>query len=227
MEGMPDSSTLSLFTHVAGACPESPCPYCVLGVPHNATMQESADAYRNEYHRFIDTQENPWRYWMRSIAWNQLYVRHLTSEMPLQPGPWDEDTRGPDPPGGLYPKVPVGMVPNLPESWGSCCAARSPPPPPPIQSDSFASSSSAWLGQVAPEAEEMPLRWQYAGGKKRKWSDYEEEAMTQLEEAFQMGSHLVDLRLGEWDYRINFANMTQTSIETGTVRNVQRLCPSA
>ena len=211
--------------HVHDACPEGPCPYCVLGVPHNATMQESADAYRTEYQRFIDTQENPWSYWMRSVAWNQLYVRHRAAMMPLQPGPWDEDTRGPDPPGGLYPRVPVGMVPNLPDSWESCCEARTPPPPPPGRFGSFASASSAGVGQAAPESEELSLKWQYAGGKKRKWSDYEEEAMTQLEDAFQMGRNVFDLRLGDWDYRINFTNMTQCSIETGTVRGVRRLCP--
>ena len=64
-----------------------------------------------------------------------------------------------------------------------------------------------------------------AGGKNTKWSDYEEEAMTQLEDAFQTGTNVFDVRLGDWHYRINFTNMTQCSIQTGTVRGVRRLCP--
>ena len=162
---------------------------------------------------------------MRSVAWNQLYVRHQAAMMPLQPGPWDEDTRGPDPPGGLPHMVPVGMVPNLPDSWGSCCEARNPPPPPPAQFGSFASSSSAGVGQAAQESNELLLRWQYTAGKKRKWTDYEDEDITLLEDAFQMGKSVLDLRLGDWDYEINFTNMTQCSIATGTVRGVRRLCP--
>jgi hypothetical protein len=66
----------------------------------------------------------------------------------------------------------------------------------------------------------VPFTWQYTGGKKGKWTDYEEGVMTQLEEAFQMGWNVCDLRLGEWDYRINLKEMTQVSTETGTVRSV-------
>jgi hypothetical protein len=69
----------------------------------------------------------------------------------------------------------------------------------------------------------VPFTWQYTGGKKGKWTDYEWEAMTQLENAFQMGWSFWDLRLGEWDYRINLKEMTQLSMETGTERCVRRL----
>jgi hypothetical protein len=215
---------LSLVTNTK-ACQEGPCPYCVLGVQHDANMDDAAYAYRVEWQRFIETNENPWRYWMRSVAWNQLYVRHLISIMPLQPGPWDEDTRGSDPPGGLYPNVPVGMVPTLTDSWVSCCGVRPPPPPPPEQFGSGASASSAAVHHSAQESNVELFRWQYTGGKKGKWTDYEDEATTQLEHAFQMGWNVCDLRIEDWDYRINFRKMTQISMETGTVRSVRRLCP--
>ena len=215
--------SLSVVTSEHGTCQEGPCPYCVLGVPHGANMQESANAYRTEWQRFIETNENPWRYWMRSVAWNQLYVRHLTSVMPLQPGPWDEDARGPNPVEGLYPNVPAGMVPTMTDSWGSCCGARPPPPPPPEQFGSWPAASSQSMDHVAEESNTVPFTWQYTGGKKGKWTDYEWEAMTQLENAFQMGQSFCHLRLGEWDYRINLKEMTQLSMETGTERCVRRL----
>jgi hypothetical protein len=222
---MPPPTALGVWAN-EDECSEGPCPYCVLGVRHGASMRESGDAYRIEYERFISTNEsNPWSYWMRSVAWNQLYVRHQAETMPIQPGPWDEDTRVPDPRGGQQQMVPNALVPMLSDSWGSCCAAMGPPPGPPDKFASITASSSAGIGLAAQESDERLFTWQYEGGKKRMWSDYDDETMTLMESAYQMQQQVLKLRYGDWEYTINFEHMTQTSDTTGMVRGVQRLCP--
>jgi hypothetical protein len=221
---MSADTTLSVVANDGySTCEVRPCPYCVLGVPHNATMEEAADAYRIEYERFVDNESNPWRYWMRSVAWNQIYVNHRETTTPLEPGPWDEDTRGPDPLGGLTPCVPLTIFPNLIESWSSCCEARTPPPAPPQQFGSRASASTDGVGHGGEASDEKLLRWQYEGGKKRKWCDYLDGDMTLLEDAYQSGRSVVHVRIDDWDYMINITNMTQHSNQTGMVRGVRRL----
>ena len=186
-------------------------------------MHEVAAEYRREYELFVDGCSNPWRYWMRSIAWNQIYTRYQRTTQPMSPGPWDEATRTPDPPGGLTPFVPVGMVPNLPDSWGSCCTARTPPPAPPTTFGSGASSSTAGISAVDQATVQVPPQWRYQGGKKRKWTEYEDGETILLEEAYKSGVVVFDLVIDSWDYSINFTEMTQTSHTTGTERKVQRV----
>ena len=186
-------------------------------------MFACAAVYRREYELFVDGDSNPWRYWMRSIAWNQIYVRFQREKQHISPGPWDEATRTPDPPGGLTPIVPVGMVPNLVDSWGSCCTARTPPPAPRTTFGSRASSSTARVGAVDQTTVQVSPEWRYQGGKKRKWTTYEDGETILLEEAYQSGVAVFDLVIDTWDYSINFTEMTQYSHTTGTERKVERV----
>ena len=74
------------------------------------------------------------------------------------------------------------------------------------------------------EEEEYP-RWEFRGGKakKLKWMAYYREPTEQLEEAFRSGCQTLILKIDEWQYEIDLANLRQRSIETSTCREVRRL----
>jgi len=71
-------------------------------------------------------------------------------------------------------------------------------------------------------AEEYP-KWQFHGGKKMRWTDYDADSSAALEMAYSAGRDQCDLEIDEWVYSINFANMRQWSEETGKTRGVRRL----
>ena len=73
-------------------------------------------------------------------------------------------------------------------------------------------------------AEDEFPQWQYrSGAKQNKWSAYDRPSNEQLEFAYNAGAVMVELCLSEWDYEVNLINLTQHSIEFGTVRGVRRV----
>jgi hypothetical protein len=216
---------LGAHQSVTDKCSEQPCAYCVLDICHRATMEQAADAYRNEHHRLVSTkQNNPWSFWMRSVAWNQIYARHMAALTPLGPGPWDNMRAAAGTPAEIAPNVPMELAPSMVASWSHCCEPSRGPRCPPMRG-SVASSSAAQAPDVlrSPGPRNCDVKWQYQGGKKRKWTDYDMEFQEDLDYAAYSARESVDLIIDQWRYTVNFEKMQQYLHEVGTIRNVRQV----
>lgn len=72
-------------------------------------------------------------------------------------------------------------------------------------------------------ADEYP-QWQFKSGQaKKKWTTYDRDSNDRLEAAFVRGVRQMGLELDEWEYEIDFTNLTQTSTTTSSVRPIRRL----
>ena len=71
------------------------------------------------------------------------------------------------------------------------------------------------------------IKWQFEGGKKMKWTDYDVDSSEVLEMAYSEGRPTCDLEIDEWLYVIDFSSMSQLSMETGKTRRVRRLTEPA
>ena len=67
------------------------------------------------------------------------------------------------------------------------------------------------------------LKWQYQGGKKRKWTDYDDECQEKLDYAAYAAKETADLTIDDWFYTVTFENMEQYSHEHGTIRYVRQV----
>jgi hypothetical protein len=197
----------------------------VLDISHMATMQHAADAYKNEHHRFVTEKlKNPWSFWMRSIAWNQIYARHMAQITPLGAGPWDRRKAAAGTSTETGSTVPMDLSPSLFDSWQYACPASSEPPPPPMRRSVASSSSSQGEGvSEYPTAHSNGRKWQYQGGKKRKWTDYDDECQEKLDYAAYAAKETADLMIDDWFYTVTFENMQQYSHEHGTIRYVRQV----
>jgi hypothetical protein len=186
-------------------------------------MSEAACAYREEHDRYTSTLVNPWSFWMRSVAWNQIYSKYMANKYPMEPGPWDDEEERVN---GMFfvkkPVVPLQLIPCLMSSWSSSCSAGAVPPGPPPDPPPTEERASRWATSE-PEQEDRKVRWQYKGGKKRKWMDYDDESIDKLEWAKENKKVSVVLVIDKWQYTVNLDTMTQFSWETDTERPVQRV----
>ena len=72
------------------------------------------------------------------------------------------------------------------------------------------------------EVQDEYPKWQFQGGKKMRWTDYDADSSAALEMAYSSGRDQCDVEIQEWIYTINFEHMTQFSEETGKTRGEPR-----
>jgi hypothetical protein len=86
------------------------------------------------------------------------------------------------------------------------------------------SAAPSW--SAAPE-DTFPI-WQFEGGKKHKWTNYDAYSQEQLEHAFANNIARVELVIDNWPYTVELTdNMTQISGISGARRRVRRLSEAA
>ena len=159
---------------------------------------------------------------MRSVAWNQIFAKHMALRFPMEPGPWDDDDEKVN---GMFvkrPEVPTQLLPCLATSWTFSCGAGAVPPGPPPSPPPSDYRPSRWAASDE-EPEVKLVKWQYQGGKKRKWADYDGESAAKLEWARQNAKISVVLYVDDWTYTVVSEMMEQFSWETEAVTFVQRL----
>ena len=117
---------------------------------------------------------------MRSVAWHQIFAKHMALKFQMELGTWDDDDEKVN---GMFvkrPEVPTQLTPCLATSWTYSCAAGAVPPGPPDSPPPSDRRPSRWAS-AAEEPDEKLVQWQYEGGKKRKWADYDDESAQLLE----------------------------------------------
>ena len=206
-------------------CPVTPCPYCALGLPHDAT---SDDVLTKTKEMTCDTNKQLNKmvcsYTYRcGAARHILTLHHNTKKLPAAPSMFD--LAGPE----LCRDYSCHMAPLIDPA-----AAAGPPPrtanahpmSPPTAAGPQASTGSGstptglkrWM-----DDDEFP-QWQYMGGKrKNKWATYDPACNEHLEGAYQAGAIVVELTSDDWKYTVNLRDWTQTNCANGTVRGVRRL----
>ena len=208
-------------------CPVTPCPYCALGLPHDAT---SDDVLTKTKEMTCDTNKELNKtvcsYTYRcGAARHILTLHHNTTKLPAAPSMFD--LAGPelcrnyschmapliDPRGHMPPPPPFGAHPMSP------AAAAGPLPSTGSGGTPTSMGDSRFLGD-----DEFP-RWEFRGGKpkKLKWMPFWREPCELLEAAFELHLEHVTISIDDWQYDINLVNKTQTSLKHGTVREVRRL----
>jgi len=209
------------------SCPMNPCPYCDLEIAHDATTEQVletayqiASHFQSEFVRASLHYDTTWRA-VKAILYNQglrsasMPSLHMTCDLT-----WSQ----------------VMLVPQG-SDWTAARTYRSSPygrsasssgtsagPLPRSRNDwRTASSISPRPWNTTEEiAEEYP-KWQFQGGKKMRWTDYDADSSAALEMAYSSGRDQCDLEIDNWIYRISFADMRQLSEETGKERGVRRL----
>jgi len=221
----PASSELVGAAGPQAACPVIPCPFCLLEVSHDATLQEAGAAFRTEHERFCRAGLNPWAYCIRAVAWNHiLTIRRVLSSPPetlaQELGVWGDQV--PTEP-LRAPRVPARILPDMTAAAMDAGVQLSTPP-----GHTSAASGSASVPQIkafrAETLEEQRKhRWQYWAGKKTKWADYDDESQEQLHRAVQQRMPETCLKCGDYTYYIDLTAMLQTS-ETGSERQLRQTC---
>ena len=208
-------------------CPADPCPYCELRLPHTATTTDVLDkclAMTTESNRELN--KVVCRYTRHCGAARHI-VQLLGSDTDLPVAPTLFALLGE----ALVNDYVHHMAP-LVSPGGKC-----PPPAPNVAPPPTGASASAdkkapdWSGRKGTPkgqkrwmAEDEFPQWQYrSGAKHNKWSTYERAANEQLEFSFKNGAVKVELCLGDWKYEVDLIDLTQLSIEFGTVRGVRRV----
>jgi len=211
----------------ASQCPELPCPYCAIALPHNATSDDvlaRCTQMTTETNKELNTIVAS--YTFRCGAARHILGRHDTArKLPAAPSMFD--LVGPalcrdyachmapliDPGGQMPPPPPFGAHPM------SSAAAAGPLPSTWSGGTPTSMGDSRFLGD-----DEFP-RWEFRGGKpkKLKWMPFWREPCELLEAAFELHLEHVTISIDDWQYDINLVNKTQRSLKHGTVREVRRL----
>ena len=220
-----DSWQMVLVPQAASSqCPELPCPYCAIALPHNATSDDVVARCKQmttETNKELNTIVAS--YTLRCGAARHILRLHDTArKLPAAPSMFD--LVGPalcrdysyhmapliDPRGQTPPPPPDGAHPMSPAAAAG--------PQPSTGSGSTPQGLKRWT-----DVDEFP-QWQYQGGKrKNKWSPYEQGANQHLEGAYKAGAIRVELVLDDWNYTVDLHEMTQTNSVNGTMRRIRRL----
>jgi hypothetical protein len=232
----------------AMACPSSPCPWCILGMMHNATFDEVANQLRVRMAEWSNTGCSSLQLGIAVFAFEWILLHHQQRPYgPVQQPMAIASVRG-------------ERVFSLANHFKFCVEvvdnwSRAPPPPPvatePGQRHSSAAashSSSSWLsGDIggdnfhpdsnrgvwrshhSPDEEEETLpevhphfQWQ-AGSSKKTWRSFEEPFQTQMRCAYQNGEEGFRIVWSdEHPYTdIKFPTMEQKNVETGFIRKIR------
>lgn len=211
-------------------CPLTPCPWCTLGVAHDATTQEVRRAWNSHYIEYINTStvlemENTEK--MHALIFIfALRGEHAWPKPRSSPGELDE--RGQDEPGakrfkgdGKGSRV---RVEQAAPSWTS--AASSADGPRPSLRTPWSERPADWGNSAAaPAASAFRPRWQFQGGRQRQWVDYDDFSAFSLEVAFEKRKAECYFWVGEWRYCVKMSRLpfVQISLSTGAERGVRRI----
>lgn len=205
------------------SCPSQPCPFCALDVPHDASPAELCEKIKNVTN---DTKNDITRVveryvWFVTAADNCMHRLGSTARLPAAKSLWDLlDWRTNE----CYKYMtrqlqqrhqnqPRTQTEQADDVVGAAAAATS-----------SSGSSGPTRGTKRQRLGVDYPQWQYKGGKKKTtWQDYDMETNHLLESACWQGLTSIDFVLDEWTYTVNFRTLSQTSHETGTVREVQRV----
>ena len=213
------------------ACPSTPCPFCDLGIGHNATKEQvleycfkMASWFQGEFVRASLHYDTTWRA-VKDILFKQgirtvsMPTLHMSCELL-----WTEHTLlppRPDRPQASFPRAtPYDRPSRSAGSWQRWSGHGHD-----WRTSSSSASAEPWT--TVETVEEKYPKWQFEGGKKMKWTDYDADSSEALEMAYLSGRPTCDLEIDEWLYSIDFLCMTQLSTETGKKRGVRRLTEPA
>ena len=209
----------------ASQCPELPCPYCAIALPHNATSDDVLARCKQmttdtnaELNRIVSS------YTRRIGAARHILRLHDTAKkLPAAPSMFD--LVGPE----LCRDYSCHMAPLIDPAAAAGPAPRPANAPPMSPPTAAGPQASTWSGSTPTglkrwmDDDEFP-QWQYMGGKKKnKWATYDSACNETLEGAYQAGAIVVELTNDHWKYTVNLRDWTQTNCANGTVRGVRRL----
>ena len=220
------STETGVVAHLAGAVPTTrglacsmqPCPYCELGVPHNMNLEAIQ-------HQWYLIHSNHWEmqrecvvaYHKKLLAFQNIMVLHGKLAQP--PPPFDGHATG-GPSSGVGPETATPAPQRAPEQPTEAAASPTRVPEEPT----FYKRGGVYYESYFHFASRRGFVWQYEGGKKKKWTEYDDPVQEDIEQAFQDNNRgTYDLFFQEWGYTLDFSNMSQKSLDTGTLRAIRRV----
>ena len=199
-------------------CARHVCPWCILGVEHQADIARAAHAWQLEHESFTRGDINPWKYWITSCAWNWIWTMHCVQVQPpartlADQGIWGvttPDTQPSIPP----PPPPHSLLPSMDAS--ATAAKRILRQAEAAFSADDSSRSSSWRGHHGGSAGIVPgveggshCVVEYWGGKATGWQPYDEVVQGILQAARAAGKSRVEVQSGGRDYIICMETMQQ------------------
>jgi hypothetical protein len=199
-------------------CNRRMCPWCILGVEHQADIAEAAHAWQLEHESFTQGDINPWKYWIASCAWNWIWTMHCVQVRPpartlADQGIWGVTT--PDTQASVPPPPPPQSL--LPSMDASAAAARRLVREAEAQIESGASSrSSSWrdnrggAGEIPVGAVGgQPCIVEFFGGRSTGWQAYAPNIQAILQAARSSGNLRVEISSDGRTYIICMQTMQQ------------------
>jgi hypothetical protein len=213
-------------------CDKKVCPWCILGIAHNAAVTAAAEAWQREHELFTNAEINPWRYWISSCAWNWIWTMHSVQIQPpartlADQGIWGVTTsddqasvQPPPPPSSLV----ASMHGSMTEASHLVRLAKN------ARSADARSSSSSLREPVVAHSGVVPVAegWstgflEYYAGKKTGWKAYPADVQETLREALRAGIEMVEVMCDGKVYNVCLLTMQQRrkGIDDGNARAVR------
>ena len=214
---LPDESDAAEAS-IRQRCARHVCPWCILGVEHQADIARAAHAWQLEHESFTRGDINPWKYWITSCAWNWIWTMHCVQVQPpartlADQGIWGVTT--PDTQPSIPPPPPLqSLMPSMDVSATAAKRIRRQAAAAFSMDDS--SRSSSWRGQHGGSTGIIPgvaggsqCVVGYWGGKATGWQPYDEVVQGILQAARAAGKLRVEVKSGGRDYIICMETMQQ------------------
>lgn len=209
-------------------CPVEPCPWCTLEVAHEATTQDVRAAWHSHHVQYINAATALGREYTEKLqALQFIFTLRGESAWPKpRSSTVEPDEHGHEEPTATNfkghakrPRVQDEQAAASSTSARGSSDARLP---------WWSTPWSRRAGESHPHAasSERP-RWQYQGGKKMKWVDYDDVSAFKLEVAYVEQEAQCVFWIGEWEYCVKLDQLpfVQVSLCTGAERGVRRIGP--
>ncbi len=198
------------------ACPLLPCPFCELGLPHNVQTEQVCDHWFS-YHsaHWEQHQASVLAYHTKLMAYIAIVALH---GRPLPPPPPAQSAAG----AASSEASPISHVApamdELRRSRGPVVSSNTSSAEP-----SFYKHKGAYHASYYDYASLRGFVWQYAGGKRHRWTEYDDSVQDEIEAAYTTApGDTYDLVVSDWHYMLDFEALTQTSVENETTRAIRR-----